>query len=463
MARAVLFGFDGGLAPGARLRFSGPSPRDSYAIDWLDAAGNVVFHFNPRPDEQIVVLNSFIDGSWGEEVKIDRFPFSVRFEVPLALGFDILPDRFVVSNDGTPVGEFPHRSPPETIDRLRSTIFLWRLEADGVPRVARWRGRRGRSVAPRVRPTRTSSADGAWISATENPPSPERLESFRLFAILSTWMEEDVVAASVANAFRQGCERVYLVDNGSRDRTVERAVAAGAILGRRFESRRYDEFTRIAEMQRVVDEVSTAEGDAHIWWLWVDADEFHHGPGGLTLQEYLATLDRSFRIVGARFFNHLPDREPAYVEGRHPLDCQPLCYEIADVQCDLAHSNHPLQRWDRDGARVSSGPGSHKATCAEPLLEPTVAVFFHHFPYRARETTERRLRMLFGEGGVNDRVGSDPFHGHLRLRLRSLDAIYRQRWQDVAFFPPCIRGFVPELRLWEECLPSADHEVARWY
>ena len=41
-------------------------------------------------------------------------------------------------------------------------------------------------------------------------------------------MEEDVVEATVRNAFAQGVEAVYVVDNASTDATVERAVAAGA-------------------------------------------------------------------------------------------------------------------------------------------------------------------------------------------------------------------------------------------
>ena len=84
-------------------------------------------------------------------------------------------------------------------------------------------GRRGAS--------RTLSALGLahpWVKRRRNPAWPDVLDDFRLFAIIGTWMEADVIEATVRNAFTQGCERVFLVDNDSPDDTVERALAAGA-------------------------------------------------------------------------------------------------------------------------------------------------------------------------------------------------------------------------------------------
>ena len=86
-------------------------------------------------------------------------------------------------------------------------------------------------------------------------------------------------------------------------------------------------------MADVVDEVSVADGAEHIWWLWLDADEFAHGPRGLTLHDHLALLDRRFRIVGTRYLNHYPSGAPQNVPGRHPLDYQPLCEELTWPFC----------------------------------------------------------------------------------------------------------------------------------
>jgi hypothetical protein len=69
-----------------------------------------------------------------------------------------------------------------------------------------------------------------------------------------------------------------LVDNGSPDNTVEVACGEGAILARSFQTGRYDENLHLRHMNDVVSEISESEGAEHIWWLFLDCDEFAHGP-----------------------------------------------------------------------------------------------------------------------------------------------------------------------------------------
>src|SRR5206468_11696281 len=102
-----------------------------------------------------------------------------------------------------------------------------------------------------------------WIVAEDNPGRPDPLPSFRLFAILGTWLAADVVAATVRNAFTQGCEHVYVVDNDSPDDTAATAQAAGAIVARSFPSESYDETLRLDLMNEVVAEVSAAADAEH--------------------------------------------------------------------------------------------------------------------------------------------------------------------------------------------------------
>jgi peptidoglycan/xylan/chitin deacetylase (PgdA/CDA1 family)/glycosyltransferase involved in cell wall biosynthesis len=433
-----------------------------FTVDWVDRSGNLLLTLGARPAERRLVLNSCVDGSWGEEVVVPDYPFAL--ERPFTLRFDLLADRYRIYVDERRVSDFAHRAPP-AVSFVRASLFLWRLTARDQS-LSDAGG--GTLVAPVIKPGSLAVSGGwrhEWAAPEGNPAVARPLDPLRLFAVIGSWNEEDVIQATVANCARQGCERVYLVDNASDDRTADRAQDMGAILARTYKSERYDEAERIAQMQSVVEEVSAAEGAEHIWWLFADADEFHHGPGGMTLRDYLATLDRRFRIVGARHFNHFPTGSPAYIEGRHPLDFQPLCYEIPEVHCELGHYKHPLQRWDREGPPITAALGAHFASCAEQLLEPTVATFYHHFPFREEQTTRARLARLFGVGeGRLDRIGEDdPCHGHLRMRRRSLDAVYGQRWHEVAFYPACPLGYAPELKPWAEWVEPIDREVPRWY
>jgi hypothetical protein len=423
-----------------------------FAVDWCDRRGNVLFHFNPRPDEGRVALNSRLRGVWGEEESLASWPFSVERDTLVRLRFEVSREGFAVFADGRPLGTFRHRSRPRRLREVRSqTAMLWRRQPSG-----------GYAAPENVQ---RADIDFDWIAeARVRRLRPRRRGAARVFAVLGAWMEEDVVGATVANCFRQGCERVYLVDNDSADRTVDRAVAAGAVHARSFSTQVFDERERMRQMQAVMEEVSAAEADERVWWLFLDADEFYMGPRGLTVREHLASLDRRFRIVGARVFNHLPDGEPAYVTGRHPLDFQPCCYTLPQVSyCGSGHWKHPLVRWERAGPSIEVGHSFHIARSAEPLLEPPHPVLCLHFPYRDEQTTRRRLGRLFGVAGTSDRtVPDDDTVVHMRLRLRSLDAIYAGRY-DQALFQFYPRGLVPELRPLEGWVGRSEADVPRWY
>jgi hypothetical protein len=309
-----------------------------------------------------------------------------------------------------------------------------------------------------------------WVKHRQNPASPRRLEDFRLFAILGTWMEADVVEATVKNAFAQGCERVFLVDNDSPDDTVQTAIGAGAELVRSFSTIGHDEQLRIGVMNEAVSRISTEDGSEHIWWLWFDADEFPHGPRGLTVREYLATLDGSFRIVGARYFNHYPSSEPHYVPGFHPLDFQPLAEELPTRYCWLWHRKHPLQRFDRDGPAMRSDGGFHRAESSErPLLEPREPIFVHHFPFREQKITLDRLNALVSKNqDGTSRV--DPYavnvvSPHMLMRRRSVEAVYAGDWHGVELElgPPACRRPRVEPLPWTELGEPEHLPVKRWY
>jgi hypothetical protein len=311
----------------------------------------------------------------------------------------------------------------------------------------------------RRRPPRKSPQ--TWSRVEDNPATATRLSDFRFFAVLETWMEGDVVEACVQNAVTQGCERVYLVDNDSPDDTIARAEAAGAVVARTFATDHYDEELRMQLMNDVVDEVSTTSADDHIWWLWLDADEFAHGPAGQTLRDHLQTLDARFRVVGTRYFNHYPSDQPQYVPGRHPLDYQPLCEELSPPFCAQRHRKHPLQRWDRDAAPIVCEAGFHRAHSEAELIEPSQGAFLHHFPFRDEAFSRSRLDVLCG-GDRGRARADDPATAHMVPRYRSLEAVYAQRWDEVENFLPG-KGVGVTLRRWDELVDASDQTIARWY
>lgn len=312
-----------------------------------------------------------------------------------------------------------------------------------------------------------------WVTAVDNPTPARVLPNVRLFAVMGTWLETDIVAATVQNALAQGCERVYLVDNASPDGTVAAAIAAGAILARSYATPRYDESLRLLYMNEVVAQVSAAEPDDSIWWLFLDADEFPHGPSGLTLLAYLRTLDQRFRVVGCRCFEHYPDRMPAYTPGSHPLDCQPMCEELALPMCGSGHRKHSLIRYDRSGSVVRAGNGFHIVECEDALLEPAQPAFLHHFPYREEAVTRQRLDALWLHSSSDVARADESRDTHMLARQRSLQAVYGGEWHRVVNFvalDPISSGMStkpPEegvtLRNWVESVAPEHVPVARWY
>jgi hypothetical protein len=318
--------------------------------------------------------------------------------------------------------------------------------------------RRQRQWARRI----LRSPDTKVIRPEENPAEAQPLPSFRFFAILGTWMEEDVVESTVRNAFAQGVEAVFVVDNASTDGTVERAVAAGATVAESFETDAYEERIRILLMNSVVARQSLATGDPYIWWLWLDADEFPEGPDGLTIVEYLRTLDRRFRIVGSTYFNHFPTDKPEYLPGFHPLDFQPLCEQYRapfDHGCGMPHYKHPLQRFDREGPFISAGDGFHTVSLkrGQSLYEPTGGIVTHHVMYRAEAQTRARLELLCGgpaRNASNHAVGNRS----IQKRFDSLAAVYAQNWAAVNN----LRETAPELGVHPQPWPNPE-STRRWY
>ncbi|MGH8932060.1 MAG: glycosyltransferase family 2 protein [Egibacteraceae bacterium] len=315
---------------------------------------------------------------------------------------------------------------------------------------------------------RESEKRSRAIQMVELLPPTRPLPEFRFFGIVGAWMEEDIISASVANAFHQGCEKVFLVDNCSFDQTVKNAVSNGATLAHSYRTDSYDEPLRIALMNAVMREVTEQEGAAYTWWLWFDADEFPHGPEGRPLRQYLASLDARYRAVGARYFHHFPTNSPHYLPPYHPIHFQPLCYEQRMGGC--GHRKHPLIRLDRDRPPVTMAEGFHRFDSSEVLFEPSSPAFIHHFPFRAREVTWRRMRTLCGTNGTDtSRIKKQDRHeithygapSHSSQRFALFEAVYAGNWNMVTRAMPGRHFYDVILRAWTDTFD--EWEVDVWY
>jgi hypothetical protein len=362
-----------------------------------------------------------------------------------------------------------------------ATRYIWRVTSSGPalstvpdrpdsPSEAPARARSGQPWSEPVRRWISSARQtvrpgtpisGGQVPHEDNPLHPVLLDDFRLFAVIKSWMDEDIIEATVKNAFAQGVEAVFLVDNASSDATVRTAVAAGAVVAEVYESDHFDGRLVQPLVNAVVARESLRSRAEHVWWLLLDSDEFPVGPAGSTVRDFLATLDRRFRVVGSTFVNHVPSGKPEYVPGYHPIDFQPLGYRFEpanNAPCVLGHWKHPLQRFDRHGLFVLSNDGAHLAFASERLVEPSVGIVTHHFQYRDEATTRAKLDMICGRDvsrvALHESAG---FKGFVRRR-RSLDAVYAQRWGDMDI-PPNLRSAESlDPRPW----PGA-RDIPRWY
>jgi hypothetical protein len=268
-----------------------------------------------------------------------------------------------------------------------------------------------------------------------------------IFGLLCTWLEEDIVYASVRHAFDQGVERVYLIDNGSPDSTVDEAVSAGATHVMTFHTANFDELLKYRLINIEIEQISENSGFDRVWWLMIDADEFTGAPDGERLPEFLAATDERCRVVGARVFDHYPTPGVPYETRTDPLAVQAVCREKVDHRCMLGHHKHPLFLWSGSSPIIVE-PGFHQLKCrGEALYEPSRSLILHHFPFRNEVETRRRLSLLMERGATVETRRRDA-DLHMRARLQSLDAVYRGDYANIVDYRTGRSGIT--VRDWRE-------------
>jgi len=111
-------GIEGNFGYGRKLYVTGiPNNKaGTFSINLLNAKGDTLFHLSARMHDKNIVLNSNLEGHWGNEEKVKEFPFH------LDTVFDIMiineEYSFQVFLDGQHYCAFAHRAPSPTIDHL---------------------------------------------------------------------------------------------------------------------------------------------------------------------------------------------------------------------------------------------------------------------------------------------------------------------------------------------------------
>ncbi len=208
----------------------------------------------------------------------------------------------------------------------------------------------------------------------------------KLWAIMMVKDEADIIEYTVEHLFRQKVDGLLIYDNMSSDETGEIL----AILARRhcigitldtevgyYQSRKMTELAEIAANHAGAD-----------WILPVDADEWWHAPGGLSIKAYLeivAAVEPETKALSVPMVNH-------FCTGLDAPSMNPfarMCWAKPDSPClpkvcfrggvlkdfEIAMGNHEL---------------THRGGVAPYPTSKTSHLFAKHFPYRSADHFVRK-------------------------------------------------------------------------
>ena len=275
-----------------------------------------------------------------------------------------------------------------------------------------------------------------------------------LNAVMCVWNEEDIIESTVKHAFAQGCSNVFIIDNASTDRTVEIAINAGAILADAFESKYFDETQKIARLNSVVKTYNAQSPDEHVWWLYLDADEFPNIDHSYRIIDFIASLDPSIRLIHGHLFHHVPTHPPYNVHGYHPADFIPVATKTNIEKI-------PLVRYDKGKQHLYSCGGAHTVDSAGesiPMIKGILNI--HHFHYRRPEDSIARLKLLLkkNDDGSSRVDWMDAREQNVK-KSETAKSVYHDRYKQANEMYNQNR----HLSLFSDSLPYNHKNITRWY
>lgn len=223
----------------------------------------------------------------------------------------------------------------------------------------------------------------AIVGNTHQPHVEAAPPGYRVIAMMAAYNEEDIIVPSIAGLIEQGAE-VYLLDNWSTDRTVERArpfLDRGLIGIEQIPSDGpADTFPYVSILGRKAELSTKLEAE---WFIHMDVDEVRKSPWpGVSLKDALYLVDRQgFNAVDHTVLKFVPV-DDGYADG-------------SDLEGHFRHFRFVFQQdfqvkmWKNDGRPVALGDG-HRAAFAGRRVYPYN--FLHkHYPIRSQRHGERKI------------------------------------------------------------------------
>ena len=209
-------------------------------------------------------------------------------------------------------------------------------------------------------------------------------QPYKIYAICLVKNEDDVITQSLNHAATY-CEKIFVLDNGSTDRTWEIVRSLSQVNPRIVPFAQTLEPFRRSLRSIVYYEVG-AELSEDDWWLILDGDEFlAEDPQPIIRQAVRegADLIRAWQIS----FGFTEEDLRAWEEGRDSRD-KPIVERRRYYRIDWQEKRLFPNRRDLSWGRTIV-PASLNKTCTRRILN-------RHYPLRDPEQIEKRLLARFG-------------------------------------------------------------------
>lgn len=209
--------------------------------------------------------------------------------------------------------------------------------------------------------------------------------AFSICAIMSAYNEEDVIEESIEKLIAQGVD-VYLIDNKSTDKTVERArkfLGHGLIDIETMVF--YENDKEVYNWSGILKKKESLSKDLNYdWFIHTDADEIRYSPWhGTTLRDGINAVDKlGFNLVNFKLFDFKLTKA---VDAEASIEQELQYYAEA-----ASFNSRQVKAWKKCSEIDLVTHGGHIAKVENPRLFP-VRFILKHYPVRSIEQGTKKI------------------------------------------------------------------------